>query len=100
MDSNNEWRYVLVLGGLELYGDLIREDSKGSKTMKRLKQEFPFGKDAKGVIQGIGGVDVEVLSNGVGRGTARDFISQDNIYVWTSNALYSWYVEFFFSKLI
>jgi hypothetical protein len=105
--GSDEWSNVLVASGFEVWGHLkignVNEEVVVQKTDKPASWwttpgtkdfTFAYANDTNGVISGLTKAKqtVDVKCSSVSRGTARDFIQRGEVYCWTQNKPFSWYM--------
>lgn len=97
-DTEDTWSNVFVASGFEIYGDIweTADDNPeeaplalGNKTFHVLHDN-----DTNGIVYYLRsqGVRLHVSSSSIARGQPRDFIKRGEIFCWTQNRPFSWFM--------
>lgn len=97
----DEWSNAFVVSGLELYGELIsikleeeEEPEIDVSAPGQLDFEFLFDNDTEGIVYYLRENKRApiVTASSTAKGVARDFVKRGEVFSWTQNAPFSWYM--------
>eukprot|EP01119_Soliformovum_irregulare_P012240 TRINITY_DN316_c0_g1_i11.p1 TRINITY_DN316_c0_g1~~TRINITY_DN316_c0_g1_i11.p1 ORF type:complete len:926 (+),score=240.93 TRINITY_DN316_c0_g1_i11:118-2895(+) len=96
-NTEDLWSNVLVATGFELYGQLNEVDERDITTVEtpgRKEFQLLYDSDTNGIVYYLRqhGVKIGVTASSIARGQPRDFIKRGQVYCWTQNRPFSWFM--------
>ena len=103
----DEWSNAFVISGFEIYGELIsvplEEEEEPEIDISAPGQEnfeFLFDNDTEGIVYFLRDNHraPAVTASSTAKGVARDFVKRGEVFAWTQNVPFSWYMVDFGNK--